>query len=95
MPHSLSRRGRATGDETDNWFLHVLPGPFRRLLLVISANFTNHYDCLGLGIFVKKFQGLQEAGPDDGVAADPDTGGLAVVSSRQFIHKFIGQGPGS
>ena len=46
---------------------------------------------MSVSVVVEKFDGIQERSADDGVAADPDAGGLADPKSRELIDGFISE----
>ena len=48
-------------------------------LFGVAADFADHDDGVGIGVFVEEPEGVGEGGADDRVAADADAGGLADV----------------
>src|ERR1700689_723223 len=53
VTHAAPRRRGLTGDESDHWFLHVFFHVLGRGFLCVTADFANHDDGFGLGIFIE------------------------------------------
>ena len=64
-------------------------------LFGVAADFADHDDGVGVGVFVEELDGVGVGGADDGVAADADAGGLADFQVRQLAHRFISQRAGA
>ena len=60
------------------------------LLFGVAADFADHHDGVGVGVFVEELDGVGVGGADDGVAADADAGGLADLrgsSTGRQLHR--------
>src|SRR5664280_3024396 len=79
------------GHETDHRLSDVRLDISRRRLLGVAADLANHDDGVRVRIRVEQLQRVQERGPDDRVAADPDAGGLADPELGQLPYGFVGQ----
>ena len=61
------------------------------MLFGIAADLSDHDDGVRVGVGVKEFDGVEEVGADDGIAAYADAGGLADVQFGELADRFIGQ----
>src|SRR5216110_1159681 len=93
VPFPPSRRRRLARDESDDRLADALRHEGGRLLLRAPADLADHHDRLRAGILAEEAQRLGMVGADDGVAADPDAGGLADAESRELVHRFVGERP--
>ena len=91
MAHAASGRRGLAGDEADHGLSYVLLDVLRGDFFRIAADFANQHDCVCVRIFVEHAHSVQEAGADDGIAADSDTCGLANAKLRKLIHGFVSQ----
>src|SRR5690348_7041613 len=91
MPHAAARRRGLAGDETDDRFFHVRFDPLSGGFFRVTADFSDQDDCVRVGIVVKEFHCIEERCADDGIAADPDAGGLPYAQTRELIDSFVGQ----
>ena len=82
-----------TGDEPHHRFLHVGFDVFSGLLLGISADFADHDNRVRVRIGVEHFDSVEEAGADNGIAADADAGRLPYAQPRELIDSFVSQSP--
>ena len=57
-----------------------------------AADLADHDDGLGLVVGQKHLQAVEEAGPVDRIAADPDAGGLAESHRRGLGHRLVSEG---
>jgi hypothetical protein len=76
VAHPLSFRRGLPGDEAHNGFRHSPPHEFRRLLFRGAPYLADQDHRVGIRILLEKRENIDERGPDDRVAADPDAGGL-------------------
>ena len=81
VSHASAWGGCLPGDEADNGFGDVFLDVVGGFVLSGSADLTDHADGLGAFVFLEQFEHINKAGPDDGVAADADTGGLPMPSA--------------
>ena len=91
VPHSTSWRRSGSGDETDNGFGHVLFGPCTSFFFSGAADFTDHDDGVGVGIFIEQLQRIRVIGSDHRVAANPNTCGLSEAQCCQLTDSLISQ----
>src|SRR5207248_5318239 len=61
----------------------------------IAANFANHDNGVGFGVFVKHPERIGVGGANDGVAADADGGGLPDAAHGELVDGFVGESPRS
>ena len=67
----------------------------RRTLLLLATDLADHHDRLGLRVLVEEVDDVDEAGPDDRVAADPDAGRLADARIGHGLDDLVRQGSGA
>src|SRR5215210_7933086 len=91
MPHSPSLGGGLSGDEPNDGLLHVFLYERGGVLLVSSANLSDHDDGIGSAVGLECLQAVDEVCADDWIAADADAGALADAASGQVIHHLIGE----
>ena len=72
MAHAATWRGRDSGDEAHNRFLHLLLDELSGFLLRIAADFADHHDRVSLGIFLEQSQDIDKPCPIDWIAANAD-----------------------
>src|SRR5262249_3335378 len=82
---AAGRRRRLPGDEADTRFFHFLPHKITRVLPVRAADLADHDHGPGLRVLLERREAVDEAGPDDRVAADADAGGLPVALGRELV----------
>ena len=92
VSHAASGRRGCTRDETCDGFLTVFANPLGGFFFVGSSDFANHDDGFGLRIFVKHLEDIEMRCSVDGIAADPNAGGLAESSGSQLEDGFVGEG---
>ena len=95
MSHAPAGGRRQPGDKTDHRFGDLFPDKSGRLFFGVAADFADHDNAAGVGVFLKSVQAVDEVGAVDRVAADADTGGLAYVLAGQLVDHLVGQGPGT
>lgn len=86
VAHALARRGADAGDEADHWFGDVRANVFAGFFFGAAADFTDHDNRFGLRIVLEQFQRVDEGGAWNRVAADTDTGGLAVTQISGLLY---------
>ena len=62
-------------------------------LFCCSANFSDHYDRMGMGIRMEKFKAIYKTGPINGIPTNTDTGGLPQSHGGCLGDSFISQCP--
>ena len=93
MPHPSSGRCRLSGDEGDYRLSDVLAHEGRSVLFCRTTDFPNHDDGFCLGIGLKQLQGINEARPDQWIAADSNARGLSDAPGGQLMDSLIGERP--
>src|SRR5271170_5239856 len=74
MAHTSPGRRGLSGDETDDWLLHMFFDVGGSGLFGRASDLADQDDRLGAGVFIKQLEGVDVIGADDGVAADSDGG---------------------
>ena len=82
VAHATAWRRGLSGDEADDGLAHVLLDEFGGLLLGVTADFADHDDGVRVGVVIEEPNGIEEGGPNDGIAADTDARGLADAELR-------------
>src|SRR5690606_17796540 len=89
VAHPLSRRRSHTGNETYYRFRHVVLRPPSGFDFVGAANFTDHDNGVGVGIFVEHLQYVDVLQTIDGVTTNADGRRLAQAQLGQLSHGFV------
>jgi len=76
MPHAASGRSRPAADETRHRLSYPFLDELCRIFLGAAADFPDEDHGVCFRIVVHKAERIDEAGADDGVAADADARGL-------------------
>src|SRR5260370_7726366 len=95
VAHAAARRSGLAGDEADHGLPHVRFDEFRSAFFGIAADFANHHDGVRIGIVVEEADGVKERCADDGIASDPDAGGLAYTDTPELVPAFVRHPPAS
>src|SRR5205085_4919391 len=72
-------------------FAHLLFDVGGRSLFRVAADLTNHHDGVRIWILIEQPDGIDEVGPDDGIAADTNARRLPNAEPGQLAHRFICQ----
>src|SRR4051794_17094237 len=91
MAHPASWRCGLPGDESDYRLGDELLNPGRSFLFCGSADLADHDDRLRFGILIEQPKGIHVSCPDDGVAANTDTGRLSNSQGGELTHSLIRQ----
>ena len=94
MTHSLSRRSSRSGNESHDGFADIICGPRCSFLLCIATNFTNHNDCFGLRVRLKRSQAVNKSSAVHWVSTDSNACRLSFVNAHRLRNSLIGQGSG-
>src|SRR5258708_36987868 len=92
VTHAFSRRSSASRDKSYYWLAHRLD-ILCCIFLVASANLTAHHHGLRPRVRFKKLQVVYKCGANNGVASNPNTGGLAKTRLGQQSDNFVGKRP--
>ncbi len=95
MPHGAAFGCGGSGDKSGDGFLHVLFDVGTGFFFGASADFTDHDDGVGIGIFVEHTDGIGLGGAVDRVSANADASGLAVASAGELPDGFVREGTGA
>ena len=95
MPHALSWRCHAAGDEGSDRLLHIVMDPFRSLFLRRTTDLADHEDRLGIRVVIEKLQCIDEVRAFDRVAADADRTRLSDACMGQLEGRFVSQRAGT
>src|SRR5580704_413909 len=93
MSHAAPGRRGLPGDEADHRLLYIFLDVFGSHFLSIAANFADHYDRVGIAIFVEQLDRIQKAGANNRIAANSDTGGLPDAQMRELINGLVSERP--
>src|SRR5690242_15058689 len=93
VAHAAPGRGGLPSDESHDRLFHVRLDVIRSNLLGIPADFANHHDRLRASVLIEHLNRVEEASPDDRVAADADARRLSDAHPRELVHGLIGQRP--
>ena len=70
----------------------MIPDVLRRLFFRAAADFSDQDHRVRIRVFSEGFQGVDESGPDERIAADPDAGALPDAPGGELVHRLVGQG---
>src|SRR5580704_19663577 len=93
VPHAPSGRRGLPRDEADHRLLYIFLDVFGSHFLSVAADFADHYDRVGIAIFVEQLDRIQKAGANYRIAANSNAGGLPDAQMRELINGLVGEGP--
>lgn len=73
----------------------VLAEPLGSTFLVLTADFSNHNDTLGLWVVHEAFKNVNKVSAFEGISANSDNGRLAQPVLRCLVDSLISQGAGT
>src|SRR5579875_447819 len=91
VPHTLSWRGGATGNEGYNRLGHPRFDELGGVLFVAATDLATHHDGLRPWVLLKELEVIDEGRADDGVAPDADATGLADTGLGKQRNDFVGE----
>src|SRR6267378_2089594 len=77
MAHATTGRRGLSGDESNDWFFHMLFRKGRSLFFGRASDLTDHHNAICLIVILEQTQRVEVRGADNWIAADSDRRRLA------------------
>jgi len=93
VAHAAAGRSSLAGNEADNGQVAgvVFLEPGSSLFLGLTANLTNHYDALGLGVNNEAAEHVNEVSSVERIATNANDGGLTETLGGGLVDGLVGQ----